>query len=541
MDDLMQRFNELSMIKKVPLVVFSGISARVFLAWLRRKLLRRPPQPFSFPLLGNLGYLPQPGEPGPGVHECMTKLGRKHGPVMGFWFGAKYTVVLSHWEAIHEALKLKGQAFAGRFCPPAINTITHGKGIALQNDLTKWKKARTCLLQGMTKKIGSDADNKAIPVMIEEIHSTGKDWYDLCQKNGGSWSGSVRAMVGRESLNVYMRQMCSLRYSNKLTETYQDVRLCLEEIFKRISAGNPADYIPILGLFGRPKILDEMTYWSDKMYGHIRSYLDEHRKTLDKANPRDFCDAMLIEQQAHGLDDQDVEVIMWDVMAGGIDTTATTLEWLFYILGNNPDTMKKVHEELDKIVGQDRLPKWEDRDNLPYLNAVLCELMRWKHFAPFGLPHMTLEDTEVGGYRIPAGAQVLVNFHASFMDPTSWKKPEEWRPERFLEEEKHLARGFLDGELQKTKEQYKFIPYGTGARMCVGWGIGRAVLWMKVATHLHCFKISCPSHIKQFKMSESFGVTLLPEDQEVQFTARAPAKLLKSIEDNLPKTVLKNL
>lgn len=492
----------------------------------------------------------------------MTKLSRKHGSVMGFWFGSKYTVVLSQWEAIHEALKTRGQAFAGRFCPPALNTITHGCGIALQNDLDKWRKARTCLLQGMTKKVGGQTrrslmqepenpqgesreetratDNKIIPVILEEVHSTGKDWFDLCQNNGGSWSGKVRASIGRESLNVYMRQMCSIRYSNKITPVYNDVRACLENIFARISAGNPADYIPILGLFGTPKILGEMTYWSDKMYGHIRAYLQAHKDSLDVKCPRDFTDAMLLKQEEFDLTDQDVEVIMWDVMAGGIDTTATTLEWLFYILSDHPDKQKKMQDELDKVVGPDRLPEWEDRDDLPYVNAVICELMRWKHFAPFGLPHMTLEDTEVGGYAIPAGAQVLVNYHASFMDPDAWKNPEIFRPERFLEEEKHLARGFMDGEMKPDKASYKFIPYGAGARMCVGWGVGRAVLWLKVATHYHCFTIRNPTG-KKYNMDETFGVTVMPEEQNVEFTPRPAAKLLRSIEDNLPTNIMQNL
>jgi cytochrome P450 len=248
---------------------------------------------------------------------------------------------------------------------------------------------------------------------------------------------------------------------------------------------------------------------------------------------------MLVTQKDNNLTDQDIEVIMWDVMAGGIDTTATTLEWLFYILGNEPETQRKMHEELDKVVG-DRLPAWEDRDNLPYVNAVICELMRWKHFAPFGLPHMTLQDTEIGGYAIPKGAQILVNFHGSMMDPKAWREPEKWRPERFMEEEKHVSRGFLDGEMKPDKASYKFIPFGTGQRMCVGWGVGRCVLWLKVATHLHCFQMSHPTG-KKYVMDEAFGVTVMPNDQKVKFTPRPAAKHLKSIEENLPSSVMQNL
>lgn len=541
MDSVVQKFNSLSKIKKIPLVVIGGIVARVFLAWLRRKILKRAPQPFALPMLGNLYLLPQPGDPPPGTHQVMTKVAKSHGPVMGFWFGSTYTVVLSQWEAIYEAVKLRNNAFAGRFCPPALTTITHGRGIAMQNDLEQWQKARTCLLQGMTKKIGNDKEDRSIIVALEEIHSLGKDWYEMCEKRGYV-DTKVRAMVGRESLNVYMRQMCSIRYSNAQTAVYEEVRACLENIFQRISAGNPADYMPLLKLFGKPKILGEMEHWGDKMYGHIRGYLNEHKATLEahKDSPRDFTDLMLLQQKELGLTDTDVEVIMWDVMAGGIDTTATTLEWLFYILGNNPETQQKMHEELDKVVGSSRLPNWDDRHNLPYVNAVICELMRWKHFAPFGLPHMTLEDTECGGYSIPRGTQILINFHSSMMDPDAWKKPEEWRPERFLEEESHLAGKFLDGDVNKDRDAYKFIPFGEGKRKCVGWGVGRAVMWLKVATHMHCFKISSPDG-KKYNMDESFGVTIMPEEQVVRFTPRPAAKLLTSIEKNLPKSVLQNL
>merc|ERR1719506_3459297 len=126
------------------------------------------------------------------------------------------------------------------------------------------------------------------------------------------------------------------------------------------------------------------------------------------------------------------------------------------------------------------------------------------------------------------------------MDPAAWKKPEEWRPERFLEEEKDLSRVFLDPEMARDKESHKFIPFGAGPRMCVGWGVGRAVLFLKCATHLHCFQLSSPDG-KKLNMDETFGVTVMPEEQAVKFTPRPAAKLLKSIEKSLPANLLGNL
>lgn len=535
-------YKGLSTGKKIPVTILVYAVVKTILNLVLRKVKNRPPEPpFSLPLLGNLHLLPQPGEL-PGTHKAMTKLAERYGPVMGFWFGSQYTVILSNWEAIHDALKVNGDAFAGRFCPESIEIITKGRGIALQNDLVQWRRNRTALMRGMTmKKKGEAAES----IILEEVHSTGHSWFKKCGGEGKSFNSKLRAAIGKESLNVYMRQMCSLRFSEKLSPTFQSVRACLEEIFKRISAGNPGDYMPLVkALAGKPKVLTEMEYWSDTMYGHIRDWIKQHKETIIPKEPRDFLDQMLVmqnkeaESYVEGLTETDIEVIMWDVMAGGIDTTSTTLEWLLYIMVNYPDTQRKVQEELDRVVGPDRLPTYEDQSELPYLNACILELMRWKHFAPFGLPHMTLEDTTCLGYNIPKGAQVMINFHASGMDQSAWKRPEEWRPERWLEEEADLQHSFIDGEIKKTRESYKFIPFGIGKRMCVGYGLGRVVMWCKVATHLHCFKFESASGRPLNIDDEHFGVTVVPDEQELKITARAPARFLASVEDTFQGTTL---
>eukprot|EP01062_Namystynia_karyoxenos_P020093 TRINITY_DN175_c0_g1_i2.p1 TRINITY_DN175_c0_g1~~TRINITY_DN175_c0_g1_i2.p1 ORF type:complete len:541 (+),score=187.84 TRINITY_DN175_c0_g1_i2:83-1705(+) len=521
--------------RRIPVLILAGVVLRTLWSWLLRKIQRRPPQPFALPVLGNLYLLPQPGEL-PGVHKVMTKLARTYGPVMGFWFGSQYTVVLSNWQAAHEALKTRGDAFAGRFCPESLEIITKGRGIAMQSNLEEWRKARTALLRGMTMKRQGE---RTVPVIMEEVHSTGCTIRQLCQQQGGAAVLKMRGHIGRESLNVYMRQMCNVRFSDRLTATYEDVRRCLEEIFKRISAGNPGDYMPIVrALAGKPKVIEEMEFWADRMYSYIKRWIAEHKATFKPEATRDFLDEMLLHQKETELTDTDIEVIMWDVMAGGIDTTSTTLEWLIYILCNYPETQRKIQEELEREVGPDRLPSYDDRESLPYTNAVILELMRWKHFAPFGLPHGTLEDTECLGYKIPKGSQVIINFHASGMDPSSWKRPEEWRPERWLEEEKDLQHSFLDGEVKKTEESYKFIPFGAGKRMCVGYGLGRVVLWLKVATHLHCFSFASGTGRPLNITDEHFGVTVVPEEQPVKVTPRPAARLLQSVEKTFQGSTL---
>lgn len=158
---------------------------------------------------------------------------------------------------------------------------------------------------------------------------------------------------------------------------------------------------------------------------------------------------------------------------------------------------------------------------------------------------MTLKETQVLGYKIPAGAQVLINFMAIHMDPKAWKDPEKWRPERFLEEESALSmsgpNGSHDaffGDMKPDPESHKLIPFGAGKRKCVGVGIGRVVMWCKVATYLHCFNFESPTGKPLNIDDEWFGVTVVPNEQPVRFKARPAAKLLKSIEETYDGTTM---
>lgn len=79
----------------------------------------------------------------------------------------------------------------------------------------------------------------------------------------------------------------------------------------------------------------------------------------------------------------------------------------FLLLSLNPDVQRKAREEIDRVVGADRLPTLADRESLPYICAVFSEALRFHPIAPMGLPHMTTTEDEYEGYRIPKGAIVM--------------------------------------------------------------------------------------------------------------------------------------
>ena len=74
-----------------------------------------------------------------------------------------------------------------------------------------------------------------------------------------------------------------------------------------------------------------------------------------------------------------------------------------------PDVQRKAHEELDRIIGRERLPDLEDEDNLPYIRAICAEIQRWQPVGPIGIPHRLTEDDEYRGMLIPKGSIVIPN------------------------------------------------------------------------------------------------------------------------------------
>lgn len=74
-----------------------------------------------------------------------------------------------------------------------------------------------------------------------------------------------------------------------------------------------------------------------------------------------------------------------------------------------PDVQRKAQEEIDRVIGKKRLPVASDRDNLPYLDATVKEVLRWHPVAPMGLPHTSTENDLCEGYLIPKGAMIFVN------------------------------------------------------------------------------------------------------------------------------------
>lgn len=160
--------------------------------------------------------------------------------------------------------------------------------------------------------------------------------------------------------------------------------------------------------------------------------------------------------------------------------TTSALYALFLCLAQNPDVLKRAQEEIDSAVGDSRLPTFADRSNLPYVDALCKELMRWNAVGPTGPPHCPTEDDVYQGYHIPAGSMVFFNLEAMLHDPATYPDPYAFKPERYLPE--------LSG---KPSEQDPYtIAFSLGRRMCPGLHLADANLFIVSARIMSVFNVT---------------------------------------------------
>ncbi|KAF8844764.1 cytochrome P450, partial [Paxillus ammoniavirescens] len=174
--------------------------------------------------------------------------------------------------------------------------------------------------------------------------------------------------------------------------------------------------------------------------------------------------------------------------SGGAETTVSSLAVFILAMVRYPEAQRRAQAEIDAVVGNDRLPTFEDRSSMPFLEATLREVLRWHPVAPLGLPRPAREADSFEGYRIPKGTTIFTNVWAMTHDDVRYTDPYDFKPERFLDS---------DGTLNQDTISYVF---GFGRRICPGRHFADASLWSAIASVLAVFKIKkCDAHFTEPK------------------------------------------
>ncbi|KAI0348499.1 cytochrome P450 [Trametopsis cervina] len=194
-----------------------------------------------------------------------------------------------------------------------------------------------------------------------------------------------------------------------------------------------------------------------------------------------------------GIETEDEELlknVAGMVYAGGADTTVNAVLSFFAGVLTHPEVQVKAQAEIDRVIGHNRLPTLDDRKDLPYIDGVLWESLRWNPahsryspVIPLGIPRELMEDDEYRGYFIPKGTTVMPNQWAILHNEKVYPDPFKFDPDRYLNEERNRELGI---------NELPMAAFGFGRRQCPGRFLAMDLVWLTAATVLATYNIKEP-------------------------------------------------
>ncbi|CAK9205347.1 unnamed protein product [Sphagnum jensenii] len=479
-----------------------------------------PPGPTGWPIIGNLHQLAAKNP-----HLILWEMSKKYGPVMRLWLGSHPLVVVSSAQAAGEFVKVQDKIWAGR--PPSIagEVMSYNyRNIVWAAYDNYWRHVRRiCSMELFTPKrleTFRAPRTEELSQMIKKIFQDGEkgEAVDLEVKLGHLASNSITRMLLNERFfdtdtagekdSHRFKELIFDVFSISLTPLIGDFIPWLKWVttmsgFKakimKARAGIDSFLQTFLEL-KKSKLLKQQTQKKPPSSGTNEEH--DGQRQFDQSAEEDFVDVLMAQPSEDGtghLPEDSVKAVIQDMLLAGTDNSSLTVEWGLAELLRNPIVMKKLQNELDTVIGKDRIVVETDLPNLPYLQAVTKEVFRLHPTTPLGIPHESMEATTVLGFKFPNKTRLFLNLYAIQRDPMVWERPLEFDPERFIKNPEIDVRG----------KHLQLMPFGTGRRVCPGASLAVLFVQMGLARLTHSFDFTLPQGEDPTKldMTETFGLS----------------------------------
>ncbi|CAH1420017.1 unnamed protein product [Lactuca virosa] len=452
-----------------------------------------PPSPFSLPIIGHLHLL------APNPHQAFHKLSLRHGPVFRIFLGSVPCVVACSPEMAKEFLKTYENAYLDRPQNSAVVYLTYGsKDFSFAPYGSYWKFMKKIITSQLLN--GTTLD-MLLPIRRDEINRFMKS---ISHKAKIGKAVDLEAEVVKITNNVISRMLMRERCSDKDDEAGEMRILVAEmaEIMGRFNLSNYIWFIKNLDFQGFGKRLNDIGRRFDTLIERIMKDHEETRKQKGTGEVKDLLDILLDISEDGSMEikltRENIKAFIMDIFTAGTDTSAITIQWALAELINHPNIMKKAVEEIDKVVGKEKLLQESDIPNLPYLQAIIKETLRLHPAAPM-IPRQSTEECTVAGYFIPANTTIFVNVWALGRDPNHWENPLEFKPERFQK-----------SQLDVRGQHFQMLPFGSGRRMCPGISIALSLIQATLGAMIQCFewKAGKDGNLISVDMEEGHGLSL---------------------------------
>ncbi|EFH39173.1 hypothetical protein ARALYDRAFT_333172 [Arabidopsis lyrata subsp. lyrata] len=405
-------------------------------------------------------------------------MAKKHGPIFKLWLGAKLAIVVTSSEVAQEIFKTNDRKPR---CP------SRGSG-------QYWRMLRKLCVNRILSKAMLDSSTE---LRRQETRQTVR--YLADQARVGS-----PVNLGEQIFLMMLNVITQMLWGTTVKEEERDVvgaefLEVIREMNDLLLVPNISDFFPVLSRFdlqGLVKRMQRPAQRMDQMFDRIiNQRLGKDRDSSD-GRAGDFLDVLLKvkdeENEKTNLTMNDVKAVLMDMVLGGTDTSLHVIEFAMAELLHNPDIMKRAQQELDKVVGKEKVVDESHISKLPYILAIMKETLRLHTIIPLLVPRRPSKTTVVGGFTIPKDSKIFINVWAIHRNPNVWENPLKFDPDRFL-----------DNSYDFKGNDFNYLPFG----ICVGMAMGERVVLYNLATFLHSFDWKIPQG-ERVEVEEKFGIVL---------------------------------
>ncbi|PLN82775.1 cytochrome P450 [Aspergillus taichungensis] len=485
----------------------------------KRALAPLPPGPKGKPIIGNLADLPPPGQKD---WEYWAGFKKLYGPISSVTILGQTIIMVNDRQMSIDLMEKRSSIHSSRpRMTFAGELVGWNNAVAMQEYSDRFRAYRKAIHKAFGTKPLAARFNSLQDVEVRRFLLRVLDKpHDLIQH--------LRTEAGAVILKIAYGYNIEPHGSDPLVMLVNDA---MEDFSLAAAPGKwIVDTVPFLKHL--PAWLPGMGFkkiasaWRKTLIETIeKPYIFVRQQMRQGSYPPSYL-ASLVEEGAHKWTPDDELLAKWSagsLYTGGADTTVSSLSCFFLAMALNPDVQRKAQEEIDRVIGPNKLPSFADRENLPYIDAVVKEVLRWHPVGPIGLPHMTTEDDIYEGYRIPKGSIILPNIWEMFHDPSAYANPEAFNPDRFLATDTHTP------ELDPHS-----IAFGFGRRICPGRLLADNTVFLSIAQSLAVFNIATTEEIG--KPDFTTGVVSHPAPYKYEITPRSEAHeaLIRAVEVEAP-------
>ncbi|KAL2931971.1 Cytochrome P450 98A2 [Bienertia sinuspersici] len=474
----------------IPLSITILVAAHYLFQRLRFKL---PPGPNPWPVIGNIYDIK------PIQFRCFHELAQTYGPIFSFTIASELNVVVSNAELAKEVLKVHDQSLCNRHRSKGGRVTEDGVDFIWADYGPYYVKARKVCSLALFNPKAVDAYR---PNRENEVNAMVELLFNDCTDSVNKGKPlTIRRYLEMLSFNNITRSTFGKRFINskgEIDSKGKEIKSVLNGLMVKSKRRDKVDEYPpclrwLLTLTSNRKKDDQET---TMLISHQKNQIIRDMVKDGAITNQCLLGTLLTLKEEYDLNEEIISTLCWMIIAGS-DTIVITIEWALTELLRNPRVQKKAQEELDENIGNERIMTEEDFSNLPYLQAIAKESLRLHPPTPLMLPHKAKTHVKIGGYDVPKGSIVHVNVWALGRDPNIWDDVNEFRPERFLEE-----------DVDVKGHDFRLLPFGAGRRTCPATQVGVNLLTSTLGHLLHHFDWKPPNgvNVDEIDMSENPGV-----------------------------------